>query len=162
MLRIDVSGAIRRTGASIPTDNPFATSGGVREIYASGFRNPYRFSFDGPNLLVADVGQNNIEELDLVTRGGDYGWRYKEGTFKFNPADGTVSTDLTGVPAGLTDPVFSDHDEGITIISGFVYRGQLPELAGKYIFGDFSKVSTRRTALLRISAPRRFANENRR
>ena len=76
-----------------------------------------------------------------MTRGGNYGWRYKEGTFKFNPADGTVSTDLTGVPAGLTDPVFQyDHDEGITIIGGFVYRGQLlPDLAGKYVFGDFSK-----------------------
>ena len=142
ILRIDISGTNSANGRyGIPSDNPFAAGGGVREIYASGFRNPYRFSFNGNNLLVADVGQNNIEELDLVTRGGNYGWRYKEGTFKFNPADGTVSSDLTGVPAGLTDPVFQyDHDEGITIIGGYVYRGGLlPDLAGKYVFGDFSR-----------------------
>ncbi|HYJ04923.1 MAG TPA: hypothetical protein VEX43_07300, partial [Chthoniobacterales bacterium] len=73
--------------------------------------------------------------------GQNYGWRQKEGTFKFNPADGTVSDDLTGVPAGLTDPIAQyDRDEGISIIGGFVYDGSLlPALTGKYVFGDFAR-----------------------
>jgi len=141
MLRIDVNGTNSSNGKyGIPVDNPFATSGGVREIFALGFRNPFRFGFDGTDLLVADVGQNKIEELDRVEIGKNYGWRYKEGTFKFN-TDGSVSDDLTGLPAGLTDPIFQyDHDEGISIIGGYVYRGNaIPALRGKYIFGDFSK-----------------------
>jgi glucose/arabinose dehydrogenase len=139
MLRIDVNGT-SRGNYGIPADNPYA-SGAVPEIYATGFRNPYRFSFDGSDLIVADVGQNNIEEINLVTKGGNYGWRYKEGTFRFNPANGTVSSDLTGVPTGLIDPVAQyDHDEGIAIVGGFVYRGtKLPSLSGKYVFGDFSR-----------------------
>src|SRR4051794_23983081 len=126
ILRIDVNGtnsANHKYG--IPATNPFAVSGGAKEIFATGFRNPYRMSFDAGRLLVADVGQNNIEELDIVEVGKDYGWNYKEGTFKFNSVTGTVSGDLTGVPTGLTDPIFQyDHDEGISIIGGFVYHGQ--------------------------------------
>lgn len=140
ILRIDPNGSNSANGKyGIPATNPFATSGGLKEIFALGFRNPYAMSFDGNSLLVADVGQNNIEEVDFVESGKNYGWRYKEGTFKFN-LDGTVSSDLTGVPAGLTDPILQyDHDEGISIIGGFVYRGSLlPELTGKYVFGDFS------------------------
>ena len=140
ILRIDPNGTNSANGRyGIPPTNPFAVSGGAKEIFATGFRNPYRMSFDGASLLVADVGQNNIEELDRVEVGKNYGWRYKEGTFKFN-IDGTISSDLTGVPPGLTDPIFQyDHDEGISIIGGFVYHGALlPDLAGKYIFGDFS------------------------
>lgn len=142
MLRLDVNGTNSANGRyGIPADNPFATSGGAKEIFASGFRNPFRFSFDGNKLLVGDVGQNNIEEVDLVELGKDYGWNYKEGTFKFDPVSGKVTSDLTGVPAGLTDPILQyDHDEGISIIGGFVYHGALiPELAGKYIFGDFAR-----------------------
>lgn len=142
ILRIDVNGTNSANGKyGIPSDNPFASNGsGLKEIYAWGLRNPYRFSFNGSDLLVADVGQNSIEEIDRVQLGKNYGWRYKEGTFKFNPADVTVSNDLSGVPAGLTDPIAQyDHDEGISIIGGFVYRGTLlPELQGKYVFGDFS------------------------
>ena len=141
MLRIDVNGTNSANGKyGIPSDNPFANGGGLKEIFAWGFRNPYRFSFNGTDLLVADVGQNNVEEVDRVEKGKNYGWRYKEGTFKFNSADGTVSSDLTGLPPGLTDPIAEyDHDEGISIIGGFVYKGTLlPELQGKYIFGDFS------------------------
>ncbi|MDB6153693.1 MAG: hypothetical protein JWL90_2146 [Chthoniobacteraceae bacterium] len=140
ILRIDPNGTNSANGKyGIPASNPFAGGGGAKEIFASGFRNPYRMSFDGSRLLVADVGQNNIEELDSVELGRNYGWRYKEGTFKFN-LDGSVSSDLTGVPAGLADPIFQyDHDEGTSIIGGFVYHGALlPDLAGKYIFGDFS------------------------
>lgn len=137
--RIDVYGT-NRGNYGIPADNPYA-SGPVPEIYATGFRNPYRFSFDGNKLIVADVGQNNIEEVDNVTRGGNYGWKVKEGTFPFNSADGTVGANAPGSPAGLIDPVLEyDHDEGIAIVGGFVYHGsKMPFLNGKYVFGDFSQ-----------------------
>jgi glucose/arabinose dehydrogenase len=142
ILRIDVNGTNAANGKyGIPATNPFAVSGGVKEIFALGFRNPYRFSFNGAELLVGDVGQNRVEELNRVEVGKNYGWREKEGTFKFNPASGTISDDLSGVPAGLTDPIAQyDRDEGISIIGGFVYDGSmLPALDGKYIFGDFSR-----------------------
>jgi glucose/arabinose dehydrogenase len=145
ILRIDVNGTNAANGKyGIPATNPFAVSGGVKEIFALGFRNPYRFSFNGAELLVGDVGQNRVEELNRVELGKNYGWRQKEGTFKFNPADGTVSDDLSGVPAGLTDPIAQyDRDEGISIIGGFVYDGSLlPGLTGKYIFGDFARAFT--------------------
>jgi glucose/arabinose dehydrogenase len=141
MLRVDVNGTNSANGKyGIPSTNPFAMGGGVAEIFALGLRNPYRFSFDGNDLLVADVGQNRVEELNRVELGKNYGWRYKEGTFKFN-TNGTISDDLTGIPDGLTDPILQyDHDEGISITGGYVYRGNaIPELRGKYVFGDFSK-----------------------
>ncbi|MHC4510256.1 MAG: PQQ-dependent sugar dehydrogenase [Planctomycetota bacterium] len=126
----------------VPADNPFVGTDGVDEIYAYGFRNPWRFSFhpDTGDLIVGDVGQNNIEEVDIVHAGGNYGWNLKEGTFRFDPPDGTVNDDLSGLPRDLIDPVAQyDHDEGITVIGGFIYRGSaIPELWGKYVFGDFS------------------------
>jgi glucose/arabinose dehydrogenase len=153
ILRIDVNGANSNNGKyGIPAGNPFASgSGGIKEIYAHGFRNPYRFSFDGNNLYVADVGQNNVEEIDRVVAGGNYGWRFKEGSFFFDPANPNVlsTTPIPGVtpvpmPA-VIDPIAQyDHDDGaanvrISIIGGFVYRGTaLPQLVGKYVFGDFS------------------------
>lgn len=143
ILRIDPLGTGGPSGQyGIPAGNPFAggAAGARPEIYAYGFRNPFRFSF-APNgdLLVADVGQGNIEELDRVVAGGNYGWRVKEGTFPFN-TDGTIGPNSPGTPPGLTDPIVQyDHDEGLSIIGGFVYRGSaIPELTGKYVFGDFS------------------------
>src|SRR4029079_3191715 len=128
-----------------PASNPFATGGGLGEIYAYGFRNPYRFSFDTTpgglhQLFVADVGQNNIEEIDRVTPGANYGWNRLEGMFPFNSADGTVTAPTADTLSGFTNPIAEyDHDEGIAVVVGFVYRGSaLPELTGKYIFGDFS------------------------
>lgn len=126
----------------VPADNPFVGVDGVDEIYAYGFRNPWRFSFhpDTGDLIVGDVGQNDIEEIDIVHAGGNYGWNLKEGTFRFDSATGTVNDDMTALPAGLIDPVAEyDHDEGITVIGGYIYRGSaIPELWGKYVFGDFS------------------------
>ncbi|HVT30529.1 MAG TPA: PQQ-dependent sugar dehydrogenase [Lacipirellulaceae bacterium] len=135
----------------IPTTNPFHGAGQVPEIFAYGFRNPYRFAFDsrpgGTNdLIVADVGQNTIEEIDRVTNGNNYGWNTKEGTFLFNSATGAVTTNSPGVPANLTDPISGtigtleyDHNDGISITGGFVYRGSaIPQLYGKYIFGDLA------------------------
>ena len=126
----------------VPIDNPFlGASPNVDEIFATGFRNPYRMSFDVANgqLVVGDVGQANIEEVDLVNSGGNYGWNEKEGTFLFDPSTGGVSVDPSPDP-DLIDPVLQyDHDEGNSIIGGFVYRGTaLPELTGDYIFGDLS------------------------
>ncbi|MEO5715028.1 MAG: PQQ-dependent sugar dehydrogenase, partial [Luteolibacter sp.] len=138
----------------IPASNPFQGVGQVPEIYAYGFRNPYRFSFDRLNgqLIVADVGQNTVEEIDKVTPGGNFGWALKEGDFLFNRtigpggSAGTVGVRSPGSPAGLTDPISGtagtleyDHSDGISITGGFVYRGSLiPELYGKYVFGDLA------------------------
>jgi glucose/arabinose dehydrogenase len=139
MLRIDVNGNNAANGRyGIPADNPFAKEGGVKEIFAIGLRNPWRFCFDGDTLLAADVGQNKIEFVHRVERGGNYGWRLKEGAFRFNP-DGTIDSDLSGLPPGLPEPILQyDHDDGISITGGFVYRGKnVPALEGKYVFGDW-------------------------
>jgi glucose/arabinose dehydrogenase len=142
----------------IPASNPFQGPGQVPEIYAYGLRNPYRFCFDPANgdLIQADVGQNNIEEIDRIERGRNYGWALKEGDFLFNRTNGPSGAAGTigappgnrspGAPAGLTDPLSGpmgtleyDHNEGISITGGFVYRGTaMPELYGKYIFGDLA------------------------
>lgn len=126
----------------VPADNPFVGTDGLDEIFAYGLRNPFKFSFDSETglLVVGDVGQGNIEEIDIIEKGGNYGWNIKEGTFRFNPQTGGISDDLSGIDPALIDPVAEyDHDDGISIIGGFVYRGSaIPELVGKYVFGDFS------------------------
>jgi glucose/arabinose dehydrogenase len=136
----------------IPVSNPFDAPGQVPEVYAYGFRNPYRFAFDRMNgeLILADVGQNNIEEIDRVVLGGNYGWAVKEGDFLFDRATGSIGAPpgnrSPGVPAGLIDPISGpmgtleyDHSDGISITGGFVYRGSaIPELFGKYVFGDLA------------------------
>ncbi|MGI9317456.1 MAG: PQQ-dependent sugar dehydrogenase, partial [bacterium] len=116
------------------------------EIFAYGFRNPWRMSFDGTDFYVADVGQNHVEEVDLVVGGEHYGWSYKEGSFYFLHNDGLPGYVTTEEPVGLPpidfiDPVFEyDHGEGISVIGGRVYRGvKIPGLIGKYVFGDFLK-----------------------
>lgn len=106
-----------------------------------GLRNPFRFSFDAiaDQLIIGDVGQNNIEEIDIGASGSNYGWNKKEGTFLFNPDDGTISPDPFP-RAKLTEPVAEySHFDGIAVIGGFVYRGVLaPALTGKYVFGDLA------------------------
>ena len=125
----------------VPASNPFIGSGtSVHEIYAYGLRNPFRFSFDAPTnrLIVGDVGQNNIEEVDFVEAGKNYGWNRKEGSFLFDPNDGSIMPDTSPDPA-LTDPVLEySHDDGSAIIGGFIERGSsVPALSDQYIFGDF-------------------------
>ncbi len=132
----------------IPQSNPFQGAGQVPEIFAYGFRNPYRFSFDRANgdLIAADVGQGNIEEIDRVTLGGNYGWAIKEGDFLYDRITGVLGPRSPGDPVGLIDPIVGtlgaleyDHGDGISITGGFVYRGSaIPELAGKYVFGDLA------------------------
>ena len=132
----------------IPTTNPFQGAGQVPEIYAYGFRNPYRFSFDrgSGDLIVGDVGQGTVEEIDRVVLGGNYGWAVKEGDFLFDRATGLVGARSPGAPLGLIDPIRGtlgtleyDHGDGISITGGFVYRGSgIPQLFGKYVFGDLA------------------------
>jgi uncharacterized repeat protein (TIGR03806 family) len=135
VLRIDVDSG---SPYAIPPDNPFATGGGRGEIYAFGFRNPWRWSFDRESgaLWLGDVGESNWEEVDRVELAGNYGWNPKEGTHCYPPG----STACAGV-GGLIDPIVEyDHGDGRqAIIGGFVYRGSaLPWLVGTYIYGDFS------------------------
>ena len=124
----------------VPASNPFVGSAGVDEIYAYGFRNPYRFSFDAvtDQFIVGDVGQGSIEEVDLVQIGQNYGWNRKEGSFLFNPATGGVAVDPNPNPA-FTNPMLEyDHGDGVSVIGGFVARGSgVPALSGRYVFGDF-------------------------
>ncbi len=132
----------------IPTSNPFQGAGQVPEIYAYGFRNPYRFSFDRGtgDLIVGDVGQGTVEEIDRVVLGGNYGWAIKEGDFLFDRTTGLVGLRSPGAPLGLIDPIKGtlgtleyDHGDGISITGGFVYRGSgIPQLFGKYVFGDLA------------------------
>ena len=156
ILRIDPLGRNSANGGyGIPASNPFVGRAGADEIYARGFRNPYRMSFDSNTgkLWVGDVGQNDIEEVDVLTKGRNYGWPVKEGTFLFD--DGAclsdshafVYQDSPGVPARYADPLAEyDHVDGVgspetrvAIVGGFVYRGaKIVALKGRYIFGDYS------------------------
>ncbi len=156
ILRIDPLGNNGPGGQfGIPNDNPFVGVGsGVREeIYAFGLRNPWRFSFDdGPSgtnrLFCADVGQGKVEEVDLITSGGNYGWRRFEGTFDLFPSTPNSSGIApTGPIAQYAHPGEGPGtglpELGRSIIGGFVYRGTvIPALQGKYIFGDYGQITT--------------------
>lgn len=136
LLRIDVS----TLPYTIPTDNPFATSGGAKEIWAYGLRNPWRYAFDGTGanarLYIADVGQGQWEEIDYVdarTPGVNFGWRLMEGTHCYNPSSGCISPSLT-----LPIHEFSHSAGACSVTGGFVYRGAaIPELQGHYFYSDY-------------------------
>jgi uncharacterized repeat protein (TIGR03806 family) len=136
LLRIDPHGKTGSLNYGIPRDNPFVgVGGGVREeIWAYGLRNPWRFSFDPADgqLWLADVGQNLLEEVNLIRKGGNYGWRIREGNRDYsNPQN---------LPPSLFDEPIAVYDRSLarSIIGGYVYRGQrLPELQGAYIHGDY-------------------------
>lgn len=150
ILRIDVD---RGDPYGVPPDNPYAQGGGRPEIYALGLRNPWRFSFDSVtgDLWVADVGQNKWEEIDLVTKGGNYGWRLMEGAHCFSPV---IFCRTSGLELPLLEYA---HERGrCSIIGGYVYRGRaVATLAGRYLYGDycsgeiFSLPSTRETGTSR-------------
>lgn len=136
VLRINVDSPSSGRNYSIPSDNPYAanTLGYREETYAVGFRNPWRFSFDNATgqLWVADVGQDRLEEIDLVEKGKNYGWNTMEGSLCYNPSSNCNQT-------GLELPVWNyTHDSGNAIIGGYVYYGSsLPDLKGAYIYGDY-------------------------
>lgn len=143
-LRIDVNGpgvSYPANPYAIPNNNPFAgqakcgpgaNANNCPEIYAWGMRNPWRWSFDAPTgmLWVGDVGQNAYEEVDIIERGNNYGWRCREGAHDYN---------TSGCGANYVEPVTEySHSEGNSITGGFVYRGSaVPGLIGAYLFADY-------------------------
>ena len=136
ILRIDVDSG---TPYTIPSDNPFVGVDGLDEIYAYGFRNPYRFSFDQETgrLFVADVGQDEWEEIDIVEKGGNYGWKIMEGNHPFDP---DIAELLNISIDSLEKPIYDySHYVGRSVIGGYVYHGNVStDLIGKYLFGDWS------------------------
>jgi quinoprotein glucose dehydrogenase len=160
MLRIDVNTrATVGSGArqhelpyGFPADNPFVSelemngNGPHKEIFAYGFRNPWRYSFDKEtgDLWVGDVGQDLWEEVDLVTNGGNYGWSVREGAHHYKP--GPVGAqyaepvmEYTHRPNLQSEGMFPDHSIGLCVIGGYVYRGKkFPALDGVYVYGDYN------------------------
>ncbi len=163
ILRIDPLGNNSVNGKyGIPSDNPFVNDVDLQhtlgidesttpqdeslgEVWAYGLRNPHRFGWDTGlngtgNMFISDIGQASIEEINLGAAGANYGWREREGTFATDPNNENTLNALPGNDAlfGYSYPVAQyDHDEGIAIVGGFVYRGQaISTLQGKYIFGD--------------------------
>ncbi len=149
LLRIDVDrpGEGGRAYA-IPADNPFVTTAGILpEIFATGLRNPAYLSFDAETgrPVTASAGQALFESVHVVAKGGNYGWRIREGTHCFDPDDSSRPPAGTCPAVGargepLIGPIVElGHDMGTTVVGGFVYRGKaVPALAGKYVFGDWS------------------------
>jgi glucose/arabinose dehydrogenase len=132
ILRIDVDRRDPGKAYAVPADNPFVGREGARpEIFALGFRNPWQIAFDYETgrLWAADVGQHLLEEIDVVEKGGNYGWSLKEGTSAF----GSVAT-----ATDVIDPVWEyDHGVGKSITGGFVVRDStVPALEGGYLYGD--------------------------
>ncbi len=135
ILRVDVDHAPNGKRYGIPSDNPLASNGGAPELFAWGLRNPWRFSFDRATsqLWVGDVGQNLYEEVDVVGRGGNYGWRQREGMHCYNPGTGCQT-------AGMIEPIVEyPHSNGASrsVTGGYVYRGSaIPSLIGRYVYAD--------------------------
>jgi len=167
ILRLDIN----VTGGSpygIPSDNPFVNKAGLDEIYAYGFRNPYRISFDmggSHELYAGDAGQALYEEIDLVIKGGNYGWNVKEGSHCFNAANNDTllptCPDVDNLGNPLIDPVIEVNNtanpmggSALTVIGGNVYRGNsIPGFQGKYIFGTFGQTGMAPDGELFISNP---------
>lgn len=149
ILRIDVNGGSDGNNYSIPEDNPFVDNDeAAPEIWAYGMRNPWRCSFDTEDgrLFCGDVQQNSYEEQDIIVKGGNYGWRRKEGSkcFDYQAPDNHPET---CDEEGLIDPIIEYANctaqpsgcKGISNTGGYVYRGANADWQGKYIFGDWSK-----------------------
>ncbi len=167
ILRIDIN---RGSPYAIPRDNPFVGKTGRDEIYAYGFRNPFRMSFDmkgSHDLYAGDAGQVLYEEVSVVKKGGNYGWNVKEGTHCFNAANNMEvlpdCPDRDEFGNRLIDPVIELNNwrnpaggKATTVIGGNVYRGdKIPHLDGKYIFGTFSQSPTTPDGELFVAEPRR-------
>jgi glucose/arabinose dehydrogenase len=154
ILRIDVDRRDPGKAYAVPLDNPFVGRAGARpEIFAYGFRNPWQISIDRQTgrLWTADVGQDLREEIDVVEKGGNYGWSLREGT-------GSFGQKTAGGP--LIDPIWEyDHQIGKSITGGFVARGgAVPALEGGYLYGDY--VSGKLWALWPNENPERIVNQS--
>lgn len=137
MLRIDVNSKTGSLPYGIPADNPFVEEKGTRpEIYALGLRNPWGIYFepDTENLWCADVGQALWEEVNLITKGGNYGWNYREGAHRFEMRKDDPADDLK-----MIDPIHEyPHTDGISITGGVVYNGaKVSDLKGWYVYADW-------------------------
>ena len=134
IIRIDVRQASSAQPYIVPNDNPFSGSAGRPEVWSYGLRNPWRMSFDPSTgeRWVADVGQDAIEEIDIIRRGGNYGWNVLEGDRCYQPPAGCD-------PSGTIPPVATySHAFGCSVTGGVVYRGaNVPEITGAYLYGDF-------------------------
>jgi CubicO group peptidase (beta-lactamase class C family)/glucose/arabinose dehydrogenase len=135
ILRIDVDRKDPGKQYAIPNDNPFVgKTGALPEIWAYGLRNPWRIAFDSETgtLWCADVGQDIWEEIDLITKGGNYGWNLREGVHRFGPKGSEPRPELI-------EPIWDyHHDIGKSITGGRVYRGsKLPQLVGCYLYADY-------------------------
>ena len=154
ILRIDVDKPAAGKLYGIPLDNPFAKGGGLPEIYAWGIRNPWGMSFDRGGqreLFEVEVGQSRWEEVNIIVKGGNYGWNLREGAEWFNPKKELAPLEKPYFDPGnakLVDPIlvyenvaaFPQTGKGKSVTGGYVYRGKaLPQLTGKYIFADWSK-----------------------
>jgi glucose/arabinose dehydrogenase len=143
LFRIDPMGTNSRNGQyGIPPDNPFVgTPAAIEEIWAYGFRNPHRIAWNDLNgdLILTDIGERQIEEINIIEPGKNYGWPYREGPFLLDPEGQTnVVFPIPPDDSGYTYPVaMYDHDDGFAIAGGFVYRGpRHPELAGMFLASD--------------------------
>lgn len=142
ILRIDVNQNVDTPPYyGIPPGNPYSpnASGYREDIYAFGFRNPWRMSFDGTTLIAADVGQRTWEEVDIVEKGGNYGWDCREGFVPYDQNE-NASSPLCGTTGLYLDPIHVyDHQVGQSITGGYVYRGPSTALGitGRYIYADF-------------------------
>jgi glucose/arabinose dehydrogenase len=135
IIRIDVNRRDGHKPYGIPKDNPFVGRTDARpEVYAYGLRNVWRMAFERQTgrLWAADVGQNLYEEIDLIEKGGNYGWGIREGLHPFGPKG-------VGPKPDLIDPIWEyDHEVGKSITGGAVYRGsRFPELSGHYVYADY-------------------------
>ena len=148
IIRLDVNTSSSLLPYGIPRDNPFAGKGGGArgEIWAYGLRNVWRFSFDRETgqCWAGDVGQNKFEEVDLIVRGGNYGWNWREGFHDFK-TNGTPPADARFIPPIVEYPHLklydtnTTHSPGLSITGGYVYRGtKLPALRGCYVYADFA------------------------
>ncbi len=172
ILRIDVDRRSEGLPYAIPDDNPFVRGEGLptgtrREIWAFGLRNPWRFSFDPATgeMWCGDVGQDLWEEVHRIERGGNHGWRIKEGFADYAP-------DSRRGPGELVEPVVVyPHSQGVSITGGFVYRGSaVPPLVGHYVYADFvtnrvwaidvAKERPEATEFTRVQAPSAFGIDN--
>lgn len=164
VLRIDpLANDGQNQNYGIPKDNPFINKNGfIPEIFIYGVRNPYRISYNSGTYYIADVGQNSVEELTLVSGGENLGWPLKEGSFAFdmNGSSGgfVYPSDKAKLPDGLTEPnIEYDRNEGISIIAGHVYQGAIKALNNQFIFAEWMSHSLQRGRLFVLKGKNDFA-----